>query len=165
MGQLPSFRTLFIYIVVALALLLGWRLLFAPDNAPQVEYKLIDGNVLSSDDLQNKVVVISFWSTSCSSCIAEMPHLAKMYEDYHARGLEIVAVAVEHDQLRNVVRLAYDKNLPYKVAYDGNGRVVQAWGGIKYTPTAFVVNRRGQVVERLVGPQSDHIESMIKSLL
>ena len=112
MGKLLSLKLVFIYIAAVLALLLGWRIWFSPDAAPQVTYSLVDGNVLSSESLYNKVVIVSFWSTNCGSCIAEMPHLAKMYEMYHAQGLEIVTIALAQNQLRNVVRLVYDKKLP-----------------------------------------------------
>ncbi|MGL4668054.1 MAG: TlpA disulfide reductase family protein [Saezia sp.] len=141
------------------------RLWFAADNAPLLEYKLVDGSVLPSYGAHNKVVVYSFWSTSCAPCIAELPHLKRMYEEYREQGLEVVAIALAQDQLKDVVRMTYDKELPFKVAYDSDGRVAQAWGGIQYTPTVFVVNRKGQVIDRIVGSDSSLVESIIKRLL
>lgn len=165
MDKSRSFKLLFICIAVVLVLVFAARVWFAAEKMPQLEYKLVDGSVLSMDGLQNKVVVFSFWSTSCGSCIAEMPHLVKMYEEYGKQGFEIVAIALAQDQLRDVVRLVYDKKLPYKVAYDADGRTAQAWGGIEYTPTVFIVNRKGQVIARMVGGESAEIETVIKTLL
>lgn len=45
-------------------------------------------------DLRGRPVVINFWATWCTSCLAEMPALERQRADHEAQGLAIVAVNV-----------------------------------------------------------------------
>ena len=132
---------------------------------PNAHYKLIDGSELSAQNLKNKVVVMTFWSTTCGACIVEIPHLSSLHENYREQGLEIVAVALKQDPLQAVVRLASDKKIPYKVAYDAGGTLARSWGGITYTPTTFIIDRDGVVVESFIGSQPNRLDEWIAKLL
>jgi len=41
-----------------------------------------EGKTINFVDSKNKVILINFWATWCPPCIAEMPSLHKLYEDY-----------------------------------------------------------------------------------
>ena len=43
------------------------------------------GKTINFVDSKNKVILINFWATWCPPCIAEMPSLDKLYEDYKDR--------------------------------------------------------------------------------
>ena len=40
----------------------------------------INGNLLSSDSLKGKTIVLNFWHPQCSPCIAELPELNNLVE-------------------------------------------------------------------------------------
>ncbi len=51
-------------------------------KAPDFNVKKNDGESLKLNDLKGKVVVINFWFEACPPCIAELPALNQLREDY-----------------------------------------------------------------------------------
>lgn len=58
---------------------------------PFFEAVTIDGKPVSNVSLKGKVVVLNFWFIGCAPCIAELPALNKLFEEY--KGREVVFVA------------------------------------------------------------------------
>jgi thiol-disulfide isomerase/thioredoxin len=59
---------------IALAVLgfLFYQSVAAKPSMPQVTFTNLKGDKFSTQDLRGKVVMVNFWATSCSTCIAEM---------------------------------------------------------------------------------------------
>lgn len=119
--------------------------------APQVSFKTIkNANPLSIDKL-GKPLLVSFWSTSCVVCLKEMPHLAKIYEEFRPKGFEMVAVAMPFDRPSDVVQLSEQFEWPFLVALDLDEEVSKSFGDIRVTPTAFLIDQHGEFVQKYVG--------------
>ena len=118
------------------------------ERAPDSSFVLLDGSQLRSAQLQGKVVLVNFWATSCTTCVAEMPELAATYQKYRDKGYETLAVAMSYDPPAYVVNFAESRKLPFKVAIDNTGANAKAWGDVKLTPTTYLVNKRGEIVKR-----------------
>lgn len=137
-----------------------------PTPAPQVGYTLLDGTQGDTAELRGKVVLMNFWATSCTICVAEMPKLAATHEKFHARGLETIAVAMQYDPPVAVVRYAAARRLPFGVAIDNTGAIAKGFGEIDGTPTTVLINRRGEIVRRYVGePDFAALERTLDRLL
>jgi peroxiredoxin len=121
---------------------------------PQVTFTNLKGDKFSTQDLRGKVVMVNFWATSCSTCIAEMPRMIETYNKYNKQGLEFVAVAMSYDPPNYVVNYAETRQLPFHVALDVQGRLAQAFGDVKLTPTTYVIDKQGNVLKRYVGEPS-----------
>jgi alkyl hydroperoxide reductase subunit AhpC len=67
------------------------------------------------------------------------------------RGLSIVAVNIQESQ-STVAAWVRDKKVTIPVVLDPDGEVTRQYGVIA-TPTAFLINRDGQLVGRVVGPR------------
>lgn len=122
------------------------------DPPPDTSFQAIDGRKLSLAALRGHPVLVNFWSTSCRPCIEEMPLLARLYRRWSAQGLELIGVAAPYDRPDNVVTLARREAIPYPVALDLTGAVEQAFGGIRGTPTSFLIGPAGHVRLRTQGP-------------
>lgn len=152
-------------VVVAMA---GWLLLRGPGfgQAPETTFVLMDGSKQSTADFRGHVVLVNFWATTCTTCVAEMPKLVATYDKYRGRGFDTVAVAMSYDPPSYVVNFTQTRQLPFKVAFDNTGAVASAWGDVRLTPTTYLVNKRGEIVKRYVGePDFAELHSLIESLL
>jgi peroxiredoxin len=134
--------------------------------APESTFVLLDGSKQTTADLRGKVVLVNFWATSCTTCVAEMPEIAATHEKFRSRGYETLAVAMSYDPPSYVVNFAQTRKLPFKVALDNTGAVAKAWGDVRITPTTYLVNKRGEIVKTYVGaPDFSQLHQLIEKLL
>ncbi|HEY6280598.1 MAG TPA: TlpA disulfide reductase family protein [Burkholderiales bacterium] len=156
-------------ILLALAALLA--LLFAQavsqeSPAPQVTFTSLKGEKISMGSLRGKVVLVNFWATSCVGCIHEMPRMIDTYRKYQTQGLETIAVAMSYDPPNYVLNYTEKNALPFKVALDVRGSLAQAFGDVQLTPTTFIIDKRGNIIKRILGePDFAQLHRLIEEKL
>jgi peroxiredoxin len=160
-------RVLILALAALLALGGGWLLRGSSlGTAPQTTFVLLDGSTEHTSAWRGKVVLVNFWATSCTTCVAEMPKIVATYDKYHARGYDTVAVAMSYDPPSYVVNFAQTRKLPFKIAFDNTGEAALAWGDVRLTPTTYLLNKRGEIVKRYVGePDFAELHALIEELL
>ncbi|MFZ6751292.1 peroxiredoxin family protein [Undibacterium sp. Ren11W] len=135
-------------------------------KAPDVSYVNLKGEKISSESLRGKVVMVNFWATSCSTCVAEMPQMVATYNQFHAKGLEFVAVAMSYDPPNYVLNYAETRQLPFHVALDVQGKLALAFGDVKLTPTTYVIDKQGNILKRYVGqPSFTELHALLEKAL
>jgi thiol-disulfide isomerase/thioredoxin len=120
-------------------------------NVSDLSLHIIDGDKLKLSSLKGKPVLVTFWATTCSTCVKEIPHLAKLYQELGNDIFEIVAIAMPYDPPNLVVSMAEKTNIPYPVALDIQGDAVKAFGDVLVTPTSFLIDTQGNIVEEHKG--------------
>jgi peroxiredoxin len=126
----------------------GWS---RPVTPGDVNFIGVQGDRFSMSSLKGKVVLINFWATSCTVCVSEMPKIVQIHEKYQDQGLETVAVAMSYDPPDRVYEFAQQRKLPFHVTLDIYGQALRAFGGIRGTPTTFLIDRRGRIVRSFEG--------------
>ena len=107
-----------------------------------------EGGELVLASLRGRPLVVNFWATWCPPCVHELPELDRFHADHAAKGWQVVGVAIDNPTavreflarrpLRFPVGLAglagtelarelgnTAGGLPFTVALDGRGRIVQ----------------------------------------
>lgn len=138
--------------VVILIGIAGAAFIFTGKNpAPAVTFTSLTGEKISMAGLKGKVVLVNFWATSCPGCIEEMPKLVDTYKNYHSQGYETVAVAMNYDPPNYVLAYSHANNLPFVVSIDAQGNLSHAFGDVRLTPTSFLIDRQGNIIQRTIG--------------
>lgn len=151
--------------LIALAVLF-YLSLSARQMAPDVTYMNLKGEKISAQSLRGKVVMVNFWATTCTTCVAEMPQMVATYNKYHPQGLEFVAVAMSYDPPDLVLNYAATRQLPFHVALDLQGKLAEAFGEVRLTPTTFVIDQRGRLIKRYVGkPSFEELHKLLEKEL
>ena len=66
----------------------------------------VKGKVIDSESYKGKVVLLDFWAFWCGHCLAQMPYLKELNDDYYEKGLRIIGVFNDHhiDELKKYVK-------------------------------------------------------------
>jgi peroxiredoxin len=142
------------YIIPAVILGLLTALAFTltqKTQAPEVTFTTLEGKTISMAELEGKVVLVNFWATDCPGCIAEMPGLIKTYNEYKPQGFEVIAVAMEYDPPSQVLTYTQKNALPFPVMHDSYGEMSKKFGNVQLTPTAFILDKQGNIVRKVIG--------------
>jgi thiol-disulfide isomerase/thioredoxin len=128
----------------------------------------INGTQVSMKGLRGKVVVIDFWATWCGPCVAEMPNMKRLYEEYRGQGVEFIGVSLDQpkdqgglDRLKEFVARS---EIAWPQYYQGNGwesEFSSSWG-INSIPAVFVIDPEGKLHSVEARGQ---LEKMIPELL
>jgi thiol-disulfide isomerase/thioredoxin len=106
------------------------------------------GNVVSTADYKGKVLLIDFWSTGCMPCIAEIPEMISVYQEYHDQGFDILGVSLDSKTARkDLIRFLEKRKIPWKQAFEGKGFDSEAAKiyNVKAMPTLILVGKDGKV--------------------
>lgn len=139
--------------LLAIAALLGylWLTPSGIKQAPELNITTLQGQPMSLAALQGKPVLVTFWATTCPGCIKEMPHLIELYKELAPRGLEIIGIAMDYDPEDQVRTMVAQKQVPYPIALDKDGSAATAFGGVSLTPSTFLIDPRGRIVQYKLG--------------
>lgn len=119
--------------------------------APNVTFSTIFGKKIELSKLKGNPVIVTFWATDCAGCIEEIPHLIELYQQFHPRGLEIIAIAMYYDPPNHVVEMTKAKQIPYYVALDLKAEHAFAFGQVELTPATFLISPAGNIILQKTG--------------
>ncbi|MEZ0123367.1 MAG: TlpA family protein disulfide reductase [Candidatus Reddybacter sp.] len=147
-----------------LVLLLGFSFLAGCEELVEPHYNLLGGGSLRLTELEGKVVLINYWAEWCRPCRIEIPELNQFAQD-HLNSVRVLSVnfdGVEGEQLiEQVAALGIEFDTLLQDPRDA--LAVPASGGL---PETIVLNRRGEVQEVLLGPQTQQsLQAVLSSIL
>jgi len=125
------------------------------DIAPDFTAPKPDGTALTMSKIKGKVTIIDFWASWCKPCRVENPTYVRLYEKYHAKGLEIISFSLdrENQKQRWIDAIAKDKLTWHNVSNlkFWNDPVAKLYN-ITSIPAAFIIDEQGVIIaERLRG--------------
>jgi thiol-disulfide isomerase/thioredoxin len=121
-------------------------------------FKDIEGNVVSLSDkrFRNKVVIVQLMGSWCPNCMDETSYLVEVYKQYHAEGLEVIALAFERESdelnaIRNLSRWRTHFSIPYTILLAGSSSKDEAseklpmLNRVLSFPTTIIIDRKMKV--------------------
>ncbi len=122
---------------------------FLGKPAPAIEQAALPGipSPVQADLAQGRVVLVNFWASWCPPCRAEHPTLTALA----AEGIPLIGVNMMDREGDALAFLAADGNPFSSIAFDPKGRTRLEWG-VTAPPETFIVNGKGEVVYRFIGP-------------
>ena len=137
----------------------------APARAPAFAVRTVDGRTVRLADLKNRPVIMDFWPTWCGPCRASMPHLNDVSSRYAKQGLAVLGMSVDESGPAPVKRFAAQLGVRFTIAM-ANDDLLDSYGPIRVIPTTFFINRKGEIVRRVVGYiDGETMEGYVREIL
>lgn len=129
------------------------------------QWKLTDLENRSFDfeDQRGRIVLVNFWATWCPPCVAEMPSMQDLYNDY---GDKVTFMFVTSDDRQKVLNFLKRKNLDLPVYYPASETPKTLKS--KLLPTTYIIDKEGKIVVAETGAadwNSSETRELIDGLL
>jgi thiol-disulfide isomerase/thioredoxin len=134
------------------------------NKAPEFSLPSTDGKIVRLSDYKGKVVILDFWATWCGPCRKGIPDLIEIQKEF-GKDVVVIGISLDDRTKKDVVPYMKKVGINYPVAY-GTLEVTELYGGVEGIPTSFVINRKGEIVDKHVGliPKSEFIDQINKLL-
>ena len=119
----------------------------------------LNGEKVDLKDLEGRVVLINFWATWCPPCVAEMPSLDNLFEDY---GADVEFVLVAHDDPKRVSAFLARKDYDFPVFFEAGRPPGEL--RVESIPTTYLIDRNGHVRVKKIGA-ADWNSTAVRELL
>ena len=137
--------------------------------APQFRLSDIDGNRVDLADYQSRVVVLHFWSTTCSMCKFIYPSLCNMAQEYSEDEVALIGISsdMDFDALRAAVT---EEQFTWPQICEGNGwkDTVFKLYNVDRMPIEYIINQDGKIAFKLGGGgkgSGEKVEEAVRSLV
>lgn len=116
-------------------------------TATDFSARAIDGKTVRlSEYLGKQAILLNFWQTWCEPCVAEFPHLRRMYESNKAKGFVILGVAMDGPEtVANVPAFAKRNQLNFPVVLDEDSQVASLYNPKKSAPLSVLIDKTGKI--------------------
>ncbi|RMF59944.1 MAG: TlpA family protein disulfide reductase [Calditrichaeota bacterium] len=122
-------------------------------QAPEFEFRTLEGDFVKSSDLNNKVVVLGFWATWCAPCIRQFPEIQSLVDEFKNQpdvAFYMVNTGQAGDSLRQVQSFLELYPYDFPVVYDAAARVSRKLA-VQRIPQLLVIDRKGIIRLREIG--------------
>jgi len=128
-------------------------------NMPLITFS---GQPANLEDFKGKVIFLNFWATWCPPCIAEMPGIQSVYEEYSGNN-EIAFLMISLDEdINNARQFLEDRDYTF-TGYRLNGIRPELFRS-EIIPTTYVINKEGVLVAKKEG-MANYDTSRFKNFL
>ncbi len=118
------------------------------DTAPNFKVVTDDGKTVTRSDFGGKLLVLNFWASWCSPCIAELPSLNKFAQEYKDQGVVVLGISSDKNpQLyQNFIK---QRHVAFETARDPESDISASYGTF-LIPETYLIDRNGKVVEKVI---------------
>jgi len=97
------------------------------EQAPKLDFSLLDGTLINNKNLKGKVVVLQFTASWCSVCIKEMPHLeSQVWQQFKNEDFILIGIDLKEER-KKVEKFIKNTQVTYPFTIDKDGSLFESF--------------------------------------
>ncbi len=135
--------------------------------APKFNLKNLEGENITKESLNGKIVIVDFWATWCPPCRASFPTMKKAVEKYQTnKDVQFYFVNTgdyEEDRVNRIKKFLADRECPFDVLLDREENRLSDAFKVEGIPTKFFLDKNGNVRYSQIGWSGNDQEELEKT--
>jgi len=131
--------------------------------APPFAVTTVDGQKISLDDLQGKVVLIDFWATWCGPCREALPHVREIARKFEGQPLIVLSISLDSEEQKWKDFITKNEMTWPQYRDGGFGGPIAKMFGVQAIPHTFTIDADGILQEEHIGDAA--MEGKLKKLV
>ena len=116
---------------------------------------------ISSEEFGNEIILVNFFATWCKPCLDEHKYIKRFSNE---KTIRVVGINYK-DNSKKTIKWLQKLGNPYSdIPIDKNGTIAIDWG-VYGIPETFIVNSKGVIKYRHIGPVTKEIYKKINLLI
>jgi peroxiredoxin len=129
--------------------------------APDFTLESDNGEEVSLSSLKGNYLLVDFWASWCKPCREENPNVVKAFNDFNAKGFDILSVSLDRDSSawKNAIE---EDGLTWNQVIDGSGDIASTYG-ISSIPFTLLLDKEGKIIAKNL--RGEELTNKLKELL
>lgn len=112
-------------------------------------YPDVEGKIISLADFKGKLVLVDVWATWCGPCVAEIPSLKKLEEEFHDKDIAFVSVTIDIEKDKEKwKKFIVDNQLGgVQLFANGGNSIISKAYQISGIPRFMLFDKKGNIID------------------
>ncbi len=119
--------------------------------APDFTLNNLAGQEVKLADLRGKVVLVNFWATWCPPCREEIPSMERLNKAMAGKPFQMLAISIDEGGKGAVEGFFNKAGVALPTLLDPGQKTGKRYG-ITGVPETFIVDKKGVILKKVVGP-------------
>lgn len=112
-----------------------------------------DGKRYTFSDFRGHFLLINFFTSYCPPCILELKVLKQVKENCNNKNFQIISFMIDKEGIPLLPKIVSSRGLNYLIGF-ADSQVLKNFPDLSTTPTTYLIDNKGQKIEKLVGYKS-----------
>ncbi|MGZ4742263.1 MAG: TlpA family protein disulfide reductase [Oryzihumus sp.] len=138
------------------------------EDAVRLKGTTVDGKPWRMDQARGKVLVVNVWGSWCGPCVSEAGDLQQAWSSYEKANKPVQFLGLDFKEGPDAgAAFLRSRGITYpSLAYDGGAPVLALRGKAPTVPTTLVLDTRGRIAARVLGPvQTSTLSGLVDDVL